>query len=80
MHNHDEEEIEIQADYVRQRLLRKTEKDPTSLMKNIYDEVLEKNQGIVPEYKSVKSSLYRARKKKVPDLPTTVQGVHIRGK
>ena len=36
-------------------------KDPTRLLKEVYDNVLEKENSVVPDYYSVKSTMYRQR-------------------
>ena len=70
LHNHEEETEEIQKENIRQKMIQKVQKDPTKLLKEIYDNVLERNPTeSCPEYHSVKSSLYRERHKELPHHP-----------
>ena len=80
MHTHNDERNEISMEVFRQKVVKKAKKDPTNLLRNIYDNVLESSTTVAPEYKSLKSSLYRTRKKFVPPIPTTMSEVSITGK
>ena len=50
-------------------------------MKNIYHNLFEQHpSSIVPDYKSVRSRLYRKRSEKVPPVPKTISGIEFRGR
>ena len=66
---------------IRQKMLKLVNKDPTNVLKNIYDNVLEQHHSsIVPDYKSVRSSLYRKRSEEVPSVPKTISDIEFRGR
>ena len=78
-HNHEVETEEIQNENIRQKMIQKVQKDPTKLLKEIYDNVLERNPTeSCTEYHSVKSSLYRERRKELPSPPQMLT-LDIRG-
>ena len=52
-------------------------KDPTRLLKEVYDNVLEKENSVVPDYYSVKSTMYRQRATKIPELPGNFKNLSI---
>ena len=79
-HNHNDEKTYISMEKFRQKIKRDTKLDPTNLLRNIYDNALEQSTSVVPDYRSIKSSLYRARAKKVPRTPTNMSEVSITGK
>ena len=61
-------------------MLKLANKDPTNVLKNIYDNVLEQHpSSIVPDYKLF-SSLYRKRSEKVPPVPKTISDIEFRGR
>ena len=62
-------------------MLKLANKDPTNVLKKIYDNVLEQHPSfIVPDYKSVRISLYRKRSEKVPPVPKTIRDIEFRGR
>ena len=64
LHPHDHHEEKIREEKYRQKL-KKVRKDPTKTLQNIYNEEVERTTDrVYPEYRTVKSSLYRARAKK----------------
>ena len=72
LHSQPEESEQIEYEKIRQKMFKLANKDPTNVLKNIYDNVLEQHpSSIVPDYKSVRSSLYRKRSEKVPTVPKT---------
>ena len=80
LHNQEEETEEIQKENIRQKMIQKVQKDPTKHLKEIYDNVLERNlTESCPEYHSVKSSLYRERRKELPPPPQMLT-LDIRGR
>ena len=77
LHNHEEETEEIQKENIRPKMIQKVQNDPTKLLN---DNVLERNPSeSCPEYHSVKSSLYRERRKELPQPPQTLT-LDIRGR
>ena len=72
---HDHHEEKIREEKFRQKL-----KKFTKTLQNIYNEEVEKTTDrVYPEYRTVKSSLYRARAKKMPPIPRTFRNLQIRG-
>ena len=70
-HNHEEEVEEVKKEKMRQKLISAVTRDPTKVLKEVYENVLECNPaGPCPEYFSVKSTLYRERSREVPHVPT----------
>ena len=56
------------------------EKDPTKLLQNVYNEEVERTtNSIFPEYRNVKSSLYRTRSRQLTPIPRSFRTLHIRG-
>ena len=54
-------------------------KDPTKLLQNFYNEEVERTtNSIFPEYRNVKSSLYRTRPRQLPSIPRNFRTLHIR--
>ena len=81
LYRHPEESEQIEYERIRQKMLKLANKDPTNVLKNIYDNVLEQHpSSIVPDYKSVRSSLYRKRSEKVPSVPKTISDIELRGR
>ena len=81
LHCHPEKSEQIEYEKIRQKLLKLANKDPTNVLKNIYDNVLEQHpSSIVPDYKSVRSILYRKRSEKVPPVPKTISDIELRGR
>ena len=81
LHSHPEESEQIEYEKIRQKMLKLANKDPTNVLKNIYDNVLEQHpSSIVPDYKSVRSSLYRKRSEKVSPVPKTIKDIEFRGR
>ena len=67
--NH-EETKEIQKENIPQKMIQKVQKDPTKLLKEIFDDVFERNSTeSCPEYHSVKSSLHRKLREELPHHP-----------
>ena len=70
LHNHEEETEEIQNENIRQKMIQKLQKDPTKLLKEIFDNVLERNPTeSCPGYHSVKSCLHRQLREEFPPPP-----------
>ena len=81
LHSHPEESEQIEYEKVQQKMLKLTNKDPTNVLKYIYDNVLEQHpSSIVPDYKSVRSSLYRKWSEKIPPVPKTISDIKFRGR
>ena len=77
LHPHDHHEEKIREEKFRRKKVRK---DPTKTLQNIYNEEVERTTDrVYPEYRTVKSSLYRARAKKMPPIPGTFRNLQIRG-
>ena len=56
-------------------------KDPTKTVKTVYEDVCAKNASTVPPpFWTMKSSLYRARAKRVPKIPHDAKNFEITGK
>ena len=85
-HNHNDDKtdiyiyIYISIENFRQKFKRDTKRDPTNLLRNIYDNALKQSTSVVPDFGSIKSSLYRARAKKVPPTSTNMSEVSMTGK
>ena len=73
-HDHNENEENMSEIEFRQKLKKKINKDPTQVLKKVYDNVLTKTRNersSVPVYKSVSSTIQRYRAKKLPACPLT---------
>ena len=77
-HNHSKNKENIDAQHFRKNLKGKIDKDPTQVLKTVYDNFLSKTKKTVPCYASVKSTMQRHRAKKLPANPisfeTTIKG------
>ena len=77
-HNHSINKENIDAQQFRKNLKGKIDKDPTQVLKTVYDNFLSKTKKTVPCYASVKSTMQRHRAKKLPANPisfeTTIKG------
>ena len=73
-HSHPEESLDdLTMEKIREKMKKRLKKDPTQNLKNVFDNVLEENpRQLAPDYRSVRSSLYRIRAKKVPSVPHEV--------
>ena len=74
-HDHPEENTEnLAMEKLRQNMKKIVEKDPTQNLKDAYDKVLEKHpRQLAPDYRAVRSCMYRVRAKKVPPIPPEKQ-------
>ena len=65
-HNQDQEKALIEYEAMRQKVLRKIENDPPSVINNCYStDPEQKPRSVAPEYRCVRSSMYRKRTKQV---------------
>ena len=79
-HNHEDDEEEITAEKIRQKLKKQVKNDPTKLLQNVYNEEVERTtNSIFPEYRNVKSSFYETRSRQLPPIPRSFRTLHIRG-
>ena len=72
IHNHEDDEEKIKAEKNRQK--------HTKPLRNVYNEEVERTtNSIFPEYRNVKSSLYRTSSRQLPPDPRRSRPLHIRG-
>ena len=77
VHNHDDDIENLRQEKFRQNLKKNVAKEPTQLLKTVYDYTLERTNGVVPEFHNVRSTLYRARAKKLPQIPNHYRDLEI---
>ena len=53
-----------------EKMKKAVKKDPTKTIKNVYEDICAKNASMIPPtFSSVKSTLYRIRTEKLPEIP-----------
>ena len=77
IHNHDDDKENLRQEKFRQNLKKNVAKDPTQLLKTVYDYTLERTNGVVLDFHNVRSTLYRARAKKLPQIPNHYRDLEI---
>ena len=73
IHNHDDDKKNLRQEQFCQHLKKNVAKDPTQLLKTVYDNTLERTNGAVPEFHNVQSTLYRARAKNLHKFQIIIQ-------
>ena len=80
-HNPEEEVEEVKKEKMRQKLIAAVKRDPTKVLKEVYESVLESNPAdLCPENVSVKPTLCRERSREVPQVPTSAGTLLITGR
>ena len=80
IHSHPPKNPEEGRKFV-EKVKKAIKKDPTKTVKTVYEDVCAKNASTVPPpFWTMKSSLYRARAKRVPKIPHDAKNFEITGK